>query len=148
MLDQLINSLKSEVGGQIMSQTNLPEGHLDQIFSVLGNATTREVTSHMLGGNLSDVMNLFSDKPNNSGADQLQSKISSGAISDLSSKLGLSPEVAQKIASVALPGIISLITRKNNTTPDDDPSPLREIFGGQWQGIGGAAEDLFGKFLK
>jgi hypothetical protein len=127
MLDQLINSLKSEVGGQIASQNNLPEGHLDKVFSVLGDVTTKEVAGHMLKGNLSDVMNLFSDKPNNSGADQLQSNI----------------------ASVALPQLIKLITRKNSTTPDDDPSPLHELFGGAGGGgLLGEAKNLLGSFLK
>lgn len=36
MLDQLMNSLKSEVAGQITSQTNLPACHLDKVISVLG----------------------------------------------------------------------------------------------------------------
>jgi uncharacterized protein YidB (DUF937 family) len=149
MLDQLINSLKSEVGGQLMSQTNLPSGNLDQILSVLGESTKKEVAGHMLGGNLSDVMNLFSDKPNNDGANQLQSKISSGAISDLTSKLGLSPDIAKSIASVALPGLIKLITSRNNTTPDNDPSPLHELFGTGGGGgfLEGAAKNILGKFL-
>jgi hypothetical protein len=149
MLEQLINSLKSEVGGQIMSQTNLPSGHLDQVFSVIGDVTKKEVAGHMLGGNLSDVMNLFSDKPNNSGADKLQSNISSGVVSDLCSRLGLSPDVAKNISLVALPALMKLITSKNNTTPDDDPSPLTELFGaaGGEGFLGGAAKNLLGKFL-
>ena len=43
MLEQLINSLKTEVGGQIMNQTNLPAGQLDQVFSVIGNVAKKEV---------------------------------------------------------------------------------------------------------
>jgi uncharacterized protein YidB (DUF937 family) len=149
MIDELINSLKSEVGGDIMNQNNLPEGHLDQVFSILGNVTKREVTGHMLGGKLSDVMNLFSDKPNNQGADQLQSNIGSGVVSELTGKLGLSPEQSANIASVALPELIKLITRKNNTTPDNDPSPLHDLFGTKGGGgLLGEAENLLGSFLK
>jgi hypothetical protein len=149
MLEQLINSLKSEVGGQIMNQTNLPSGHLDQVFSVIGDVTKKEVAGQMLGGNLSDVMNLFSDNPNNTGADKLQSNISSGVVSGLCSRLGLSPEVAKKIALVALPALMKLVTSKNNTTPDDDPSPLTELFGvaGGEDFLGGTAKNLLGKFL-
>lgn len=149
MLEQLINSLKSEVGGQIMSQTNLPSGHLDKVFSVIGDVTKKEVAGQMLGGNLSDVMNLFSNKPNNSGANQLQSNISSGVITGLISKLGISPDIAKKVALVALPALMKLITSKNNTTPDDDPSPLTELFGaaGGKGLVGGAAKNLLGKFL-
>jgi uncharacterized protein YidB (DUF937 family) len=128
MLEQLISFLKSEVGDQIMSQTNLPEGHLDQIFSIIGDVTKKAVTGHILQGKLSEVMNLFSDTPNTDGANQLQSKISSGVVSDLSSKLGLSPEISNNIASVALPGLISMITNHNNSTPADDASPISNFF--------------------
>jgi len=132
-----------------MSQTNLPSGHLDQVFSVIGDVTKKEVAGQMLGGNLSDVMNLFSNKPNNSGANQLQSNISSGVIAGLTSKLGISPDIAKKVALVALPALMKLITTKNNTTPDDDPSPLTELFGaaGGEGFLGGTAKNLLGKFL-
>jgi hypothetical protein len=70
-------------------------------------------------------------------------------ISELTGKLGLSPEVSNNIASVALPQLIKLITRKNSTTPDDDPSPLHELFGGAGGGgLLGEAKNLLGSFLK
>lgn len=150
MLEQLMSSLKSEVGGQLGSQVNLPAGSIDKVFSVIGDVTKKEVTGQMLGGNLSNVMNLFSDKPNSSGANLLQSNISSGVISSLTSKLGLSPDIAKTIAAIAIPALINMITKKNNSTPDDDPSPLNEIFGGASKGglLGGVAKGLLGRFLK
>ncbi len=149
MIEQLIKSLKSEVGGQLSGQTNLPAGSIDKVFSVIGDVTKKEVTGQMLSGNLSDVMNLFSDKPNNKGANLLQSNISSGVISGLVSKLGLSPEISKSVATIAIPALINMITKKNNTTPDDDPSPLNEIFGGAAKGgLGGIAKGLLGGFLK
>lgn len=150
MLDQLMNSLKSEVGEQLSSQTSLPAGSLDKVFSVIGDVTKKEVTGQMFGGNLSNVMNLFSDKPNNDGANLLQSNIASGVVSNLTSKLGLSPEISKTIAAIAIPALINLITRKNNTTPDDDPSPLNEIFGGSRKGglLGGIAKGMLGGLFK
>jgi hypothetical protein len=50
MLDQLISSLKSEAGERIGSQTSLPDGSLDKVFSVIGDVTKKEVTGQMLGG--------------------------------------------------------------------------------------------------
>ena len=146
MLEQLINSLKSEVGGQIASQSNLPTGHLDQIFSIISNTVKNEVASHIAGGKLSDVMNLFSKAPNTAGANQLQSNISTSAVSEITSKLGLSPETARNITSTVLPGLIDKITNHNSSTPDDDPSPLHELFG-TGGGVLGAAKNLLGGFL-
>ena len=148
MLEQIMNSLKSEVGGQLAGQTNLPSGHMDQIFSIISNAAKSEVAGHILKGNLSDVMSLFSKSPNSEGANQLQSNISSGVISNLISQMGLSPEVAGNIASVALPALIEKITNHNSATPDDDPSPLHDLFGtGSNNGFLGTAKNLLGGFL-
>jgi uncharacterized protein YidB (DUF937 family) len=145
MLEQLLNSLKSEVGGQLSVQNNLQPGHLDQIFSIIGNVARKEVTGHMLQGKLSEVMNLFSKSPNTEGADQLQSNISSGAVSEIINKLGLSPDVASNITSTVIPGLLNKITNHNSTTPDDDPSPLHELFGTSGSGdILGTAKNLLG----
>ncbi len=150
MLEQLINSVKAEVGSQIAGETNLPSGTMDKVFSVIGDVTKSEITSQMIGGNLSNVMNLFSDKPNNNEANQIQSNISSGVLSGLTSKLGLSPQIARTIVAVAIPALVNMITRKNNTTPDDDPSPLNEIFGGSGKGglLGGVTKSVLDGLFK
>ncbi len=70
MIENLLSTLKSEVGSQILSQTKLPANNLDKVFSVIGDVTKKEVTGQMLGGNLSNVMNLFSKQANNPGANQ------------------------------------------------------------------------------
>jgi len=149
MIDQIISSLKSEVGGQILKQTNLPSGKLDKVFSVIGDVTKKEVTSQMIGGNLGTVMNLFSSKPNNSGANLLQNNIVSGVVTTLTRKLGMSSEMSNTIAQLAVPALINLITKKNNTTPDDDPSPLNELFGSKKSSlVSGLAKNILGNFLK
>jgi hypothetical protein len=150
MLEQLMNSVKSKVGGQIAGETNLPSGTIDKVFSVIGDVTKKEVTSQMLGGNLSNVMNLFSDKPNNNAANLIQTNITSGVISNLTGKLGLSPQLANTIATIAIPALVDMISKKNKTTPDDDPSPLNEIFGASGKGgmLGGVAKGLLGGLFK
>jgi len=46
------------------------------------------------------------------------------------------------------PALINAITKKNSTTPDDDPSPLHELFGTSGNnGISGTAKSLLGGFL-
>ena len=149
MLEKLIGDLKSEVGGQILSQTKLPAGNLDKVFSVIGDVTKKEVTQQMVGGGLSNVMNLFSKQQNNTGANLIQSNIISGVVSGLVGKLGLSQDMSKTIAQIAIPSLVNMITKKNSTTPDDDPSPLNEIFGkAAKSGLGGVAKNILGKFLK
>src|SRR5512135_1316050 len=117
MLENLLGTLKSEVGGQIVSQTNLPAGNLDKGFSVIGDVAKKEVTSQMVGGGLGNVMNLFSKQPNNAGGNSLQSNITSGVISGLVSKLGISKEMSSSIAALAIPALVNMITKKNSVTP-------------------------------
>jgi hypothetical protein len=40
-----------------------------------------------------------------------------------------------------------LITKKNSETPDDDPSPLNEIFGGKEGDVGGTVGNILGKIF-
>lgn len=153
MIETLINSLKSEVGSQIVGQTNLSSGNLDKVFSIIGDVTKKEVTGQLKSGNLSTVMNLFSNKTNNSGANALQNSITTGIVSNLVSKLGLSQQVSNTIAQVAVPALMNLITKKNSETPDDDPSPLNDIFGSITKGstgnmLGGVAKNILGGLFK
>jgi len=150
MLEELLNSVKSEVGGQIGGSADLPSGGIEKIFSTLGDTVKKEATGQVLSGNLSHLMNLFSDQPNTSQADEIQSNIHSGFVENLINKLGISPELSDGIASKAVPALINAITKHNSTTPGNDPSPLHELFGTSG-GIGfieDAAKNILGKFLK
>ena len=130
MIENLIEGLKDQIGGQILDKTDVKSNQLPDILSVIGDATKGEVKNSMLDGGLDTVMNLFSNKPNNSGANLLQSNISQGIVSGLIQKIGLNPSTASTISEVAVPLVMNLITKKNNETPEDDPSPLNSLFGG------------------
>lgn len=146
MIDAILKTLKDQVGGQIMDKANIPADKLDDVFSVIGDSAQKEVTSQMMSGDLSSMMNLFSNSSNSGGANQLQSGITNNIVSGLIKKLGLSDSVAKSISQMVVPALIGLITKKNSETPDDDPSPLNDIFGkvtGDKGGIGGALGSLF-----
>ena len=148
MLEQIMNSLKSEVGEKLSNNSEVPEGGIEKIFSTLADVVKKEVTGQMLSGNLSHLMNLFSNQPNTAQANVIQSNIHSDFVGNLMNKLGLSQETSTGIASTAVPALINAITQKNSTTPDDDSSPLQELFGtGENNGILGTAKNLLGGFL-
>jgi hypothetical protein len=130
MIENLIEGLKDQIGGQILDKTDVQSNQLPDILSVIGDATKGEVKNSMLDGGLDTVMNLFSNKPNNSGANLLQSNITQGIVSGLIQKIGLNSSTASTIAGIAVPLLMNLITKKNNETPEDDTSPLNALFGG------------------
>jgi hypothetical protein len=130
MIENLIEGLKDQIGGQILDKTDVQSNQLPDIFSVIGDTAKTEVKNSMLDGGLDTVMNLFSNKPNNSGANLLQSNITQGIVSGLIQKIGLNSSTASTIAGVAVPLLMNMITNKNNETPEDDPSPLNALFSG------------------
>ncbi|HLV92604.1 MAG TPA: hypothetical protein VKX34_05730 [Aequorivita sp.] len=149
MIEEFLGKLKSEVGGQISGQTDVSSSKMDGIFSVVGDVVKKEATKEMLGGNISGLMDLFSDKPNSASGNQIQSNMFSGIVSDLVSKLGLSKSQSQTITEIALPALISMISKKSSGSSKDTGSVLTDMFGGDDKGgIGGMAKDLLGGFLK
>jgi len=130
VIENFIEGLKDQIGGQILDKTDVQSDLLPDIFSVIGDTAKTEVKNSMLDGGLDTVMNLFSNKPNDSGANLLQSNITQGIVSGLIQKIGLNSSTASIIAGVAVPLLMNLITKKNNETPEDDPSPLNALFGG------------------
>lgn len=149
MIEEFLGKLKSEVGGQISGQTDLSSSKMDGVFSVVGDVVKKEATKEMLGGNISGLMDLFSDKPNSASGNQIQSNMFSGIVSNLVSKLGLSQSQSKSITEIALPALISMISKKSSGSSKDTGSVLTDMFGGDDKGgIGGMAKDLLGGFLK
>ncbi len=146
MIDSILKTLKQEVGGKILGETNLPTDKLDGVFNVVGESAKSEVVSQLSSGNLSSLTSLFSNNANSSGANQLQSNLQTSIVSGLIKKLGLSDGMANTISQIVVPALINLVTKKNSQTPDDDPSPITDIFGsitGDKGGLGGMVGNLF-----
>lgn len=149
MIDEIFGNLKTELSGKLNNETDVPSDKMDGIMSVLGDAVKGTAAKEMMGGNLSGVMSLFSDNPNDEQANQIESKMSSNIVSDLMDKVGISSAQAQNIAAIALPFLIKMITGKKNESSKDDSSFLTDLLGGGDKGgVGGIAKDLLGGFLK
>ncbi len=145
MFDDIINGVKDQIASSITKETDVEPGKLDGIMSVVGDVTKNEVTKEITGGGISGIMNLFSKSENNSVANSIQNNISTGIVSGLMEKVGLGGPIAQKIAGIAVPMVVKLVTDKNSETPDDDPSPITSLFGGGDAGsmLGGLASKFF-----
>lgn len=144
MLDTILGQLKNEVGPKLQSEAGVDSSQMDGIMGVVQSVAGEKIGKSLMGDGLNSVMNLFSDKPNTTQADTLQSDITGGIVSGLIEKLGFSSEKATSITSTIVPIIINLITKKNSETPDDDASPLTDLFGGG--DLGGLADKVGGFF--
>jgi hypothetical protein len=143
-LEQIMNSLKSEEGGKLSDNFNIPAGGMEKIFSTLSDVVKKEVTDQMLSGNLSHLMNLFSNQPDSDYANVIHANFHSDFVGNLMNKLGLSQETSTGIAATAVPALINAITKKKFMPPYDDPSPLYDLFGkGGNSGMLNTAKNLF-----
>lgn len=154
MLDLILNGLKDQVAGDLQQKAGVKPNMLDDILKITGSVATKEVSKEMLGGNLGAVMNLFSNNSNNAQANSLQDNIMNGMISNFVQKLGLDQKTASMATTIIIPMLMNLITKKNAETPEDDASPLNDLFNpkGQQGGnnplgglIGKTLGGLFGK---
>ncbi len=144
MFDNILKELKDEFAGKITEIPGVQNNQVDDIFNIVGSEVTKQVGEQMKGGNISALMNLFSRQPNNSSANALQNALSSGITNQIISKLGLNSSTASSIVNMILPSILDKITNINSQTPDDDDSPLRNLFGGDTSSaIGGLLNKLF-----
>lgn len=149
MIEQFTGNLKSEIGDRITQETNLSPEHLDGVFSIFGDVLKNEGAKELMGGNLSGLLNLFSDEPNEPEANHIESRVSSGIVSELMGKLGISPDQAQKIVSIGLPVLMGMIAKKGGSGPKKDSSFLNDLLGGGNQGgIGGLAGNILGGLFK
>ena len=80
MTEDLIEGLKDQIGNQIRDKTHILTDQFPDIFSMIGDTAKNEVKNSMRDGGLDTVMNLFSNRPNNTGANLLQSNINQGIV--------------------------------------------------------------------
>ena len=145
MLEQLLEGLQGKVGQEVQEKAGVDSDMMSQIMKMAGGVATQQVAKEMMGGGIGNVMNLFSNNSNNTGADSIQGNITNGIVSSLVEKMSFDQGKAAMITSIILPAIMKVVTNKNSETAEDDASPLKDLFGGdQAGGIAG----LIGGFLK
>lgn len=145
MIDSIIGLLKDEVSGSLKEKAGVDDSQVNGIMDVVKDVAGEKIGKEMLGGNLGDVKNLFSNKSNSSGADGLQTSITTGVVNGITDKLGISRDKAEMVTNMVIPALMKLITKKNDETSDDDSSSLTDMFGGSDK-LGGLGNKLGGLF--
>ncbi|NBB88758.1 MAG: hypothetical protein GVX96_03085 [Bacteroidetes bacterium] len=156
MIDALLSQLKDQVAGELKSKADMNDDEIDKVVQATGKAADEEIGNSLSVGNIGTLMNLFSSKSNDSSANSLQNSLQQTLTQKVVEYVGVDQSKAQMIAGVVLPQIMNLITSKNEETPEDDSSPLMDMFsdvvsgGGNKKNSGGGllgklAGSFFGK---
>jgi hypothetical protein len=167
MLDQLIKLVEQNAGKAIVNNAAIPNEH--------NNAAIKEVASQIFSGlqnqaqqgNLSQIAGLFQGGGSSLTSNPIVSSLISSVAGSVASKFGVSPQVAQSMASGLLPTVMSQLVKKTNDPKDssfdlggilktvsgnsglDVGSLIGQVAGGGGKGalggLGGMLGGLFGK---
>lgn len=146
MINSILKKLASETGDELVSKIGVPTEKLDGLFKVTGDVAQDEIKNQMSKGGLETVMNLFSNQKNSNFADSLKGNMVNNLVENFIAKLGLSKSISSQAANFIVPKLISLVTKENSKTTDDDASALQSIFslgGKDSSDLGGLVKGFF-----
>ncbi|MBS1546675.1 MAG: hypothetical protein JST38_14255 [Bacteroidetes bacterium] len=145
MFDQILANLEKEAAPALMSKLGLNQ----QQASGSVQAAASSVTDVLGGGDgfgMDDVLNLFSNAKNTSGADGILSKVGDALHGKLTNQVGLNAGQAGSVKDMILPMITNLISQ--HVGGDGNKlSGLLQGLGGNSGGLAGAAKGLLGKLF-
>ncbi|MDB4088516.1 hypothetical protein N9544_02720 [Flavobacteriales bacterium] len=147
MIDDIINSLKGELGGSLMEKFGLDSNQKDQAMDITKETITDKISEATSGGGLSGIMNLFSSNDNDEEGNSMLEGITSTLSSKFSSQLGVDSEKSGGITSMIMEKVTSMFGDKlgGNFEVTD---LLGIIGGGKSAGLGGMLGKLTGLFGK
>lgn len=144
MLDDILNKVKGELGGDLMSKFGLDKGQTDKAFSMTGETIKNTVKKEATGGGMDGIMNLFSASANNEAGNGMLDKIGGDLIMKFSSTLGVDEKKAAGMKDMILSKVTSLFGDKLGSNFDIS-SLLSMVTGGGAAGKSGGLGGLLGK---
>lgn len=126
MFNNFLDTIKTQLQNQLTGETGLSADKVNQSAEVTAEIFKDTVTEKARQGNLDEIASLARPGAESSGfANNLISK----TITNLTSKVGLPPEIATKVAGVAIPFIISKFKSFSTQNSKDDQEGIMGLFG-------------------
>ncbi len=150
MFEQMLSLVKDEVAKKVGGIEGIPAGKQSAVVETTASSLMDGLKKFATPDKLASLVG-------GGGGGSMTSGLSSGVVSSLTSKLGLSPAIAQTIASKVIPAVMSLL-KKNVDDPAKPGFNLQSMMGALGGSAGGssggggilgkavgAVEGLFGK---
>lgn len=127
MLDQLMKLVEENAGDAIINNPAIPNQHNSAAIKDVASQIFNGLQSQASGGNLQQIVSLFQNGGGSSLTNNpMVSNIISQVAGNFASKFGVSPQVAQGIASSLLPTVMNQLISKTND-PNDSSFDLGGI---------------------
>lgn len=146
MFDQILTTLQKEAAPALMSKLGLDQTQATGSVHAAADSV-KEVIGGGDGFGMDDVMNLFSNATNSSGAEGILGQIGTALQSKLTGQVGLDASKAGGVQAILLPMLTDLIGKYMG----GDPGKLKGLMGGITGNSGALADTakgMLGKLFK
>jgi hypothetical protein len=152
MLEKIMDLVKGQVMDSVGGMPGIPEDKKGEVVETTAHSMMDGLKKYATSGGISKITSMLGMGGSGAGAGSgMASTLESTVVSALTSKVNLSPAVAQKIAATVIPAVMSLMKKK----VDDDNEPgfnLESIVGGLTGksaagGSGGGIMNMLGGIL-
>lgn len=144
MLDRIISSLREQAAPELINKLGLTETQASGSIHAAADSV-KQVVGGGDGIGMDDLLNLFSDKANNSKADGIMDNIGSLLKGKLSSDVGLDAAKASGVKDMLMPMLMQLVSKYVG----GDSKNLQSLLGGLAEGgLADKAKGLLGGLFK
>ena len=119
MLDELVKLVEQHAGSHIINNPAIPDQYNQAAIKDVASQIFNGLQNQASSGNLTQIISMFQGGGGSSLSNNpVVSNIISSVASSLSSKFGVSPQAAQKMASGLLPTVMNQLVSKANNPAD------------------------------
>lgn len=145
MWQEIISKAKDTISGEIRNKAGIDEQKANQSIEVAGDSTREVLVDEAKQGNIQGIMSLFKGQSPAGSGNPISNRISGSVVEKLVSQLGLSPEIAGKVQSIAVPFLLNMVNQKTGgTNSAPSASSLLSLLGGS----GNVGSDVTDKIKK
>ena len=155
MLEKIMDLVKGQVMNTVNGIPEIPEDKKTETVETTAHSLVDGLKKYATPENISSLTSMLGIGKSNTGtaaSGNMAGGLESSVVSALTSKVGLNPSIAQKIATTVIPAVMSLFKKK----VDDDNEPgfnLQSLVGslagkGSGNSSGGVMDMLGGIFGK
>ncbi|ULQ55091.1 DUF937 domain-containing protein [Flavihumibacter rivuli] len=127
MLDQLMNLVRQQAGDAVINNPAIPNEYNEAVVEETTYAVAGGLQQALSGGQIKDVLSLFSGNGAAADGNPVSQMISGGLLQNLVGKFGIDQQQAGSVVSSLVPGILQSLVQRTND-PADSSFDLQGIF--------------------
>jgi hypothetical protein len=126
MINNFLQTIKSELAGKLSGQSDLSSDKAEEASSTVTNTVKDEISEKAQKGQIDGIMALMGKGGASSGlARNLEGKVAG----NLAAKVGIPQNIAAKIASFAVPFVVSKLGEFTSSKGKDNNEGKQEMLG-------------------